>query len=191
MTELKQLRDFAEEVNGVRPTERSLKGVVNNLINNYKGGSGGTGTGYGSDYCIFNMDFYDLVNGKHLDVNNLISLFDKYEMPLDTPISTNIDIDILPSPVIPGDNSDYFIRVGYNDCSGGFHIYIGYNEITLTESAETFRELLLANKTVIEESIIDYSFASGNSNFYEFLIDYGAGSSPQIKFSELMQCIKQ
>lgn len=38
MTELKQLRDFAEEVNGVRPTERSIKGVVNNLINNYKGG---------------------------------------------------------------------------------------------------------------------------------------------------------
>lgn len=38
MTELKQLRDFAEEVNGVRPPERSLKGVVNNLIGNYSGG---------------------------------------------------------------------------------------------------------------------------------------------------------
>lgn len=38
MTELKQLRDFAEQVNGVRPTERSLKGVVNNLIKNYQGG---------------------------------------------------------------------------------------------------------------------------------------------------------
>lgn len=35
-----KLRDFAEQVNGIRPTERSLKGVVDNLINNYKGGSG-------------------------------------------------------------------------------------------------------------------------------------------------------
>ena len=35
MTELKQLRDFAEQINGIRPTERSLKGVVNNLIGNY------------------------------------------------------------------------------------------------------------------------------------------------------------
>lgn len=36
MTELKQLRDFAEQVNGIRPQERSLKGVVNNLIQNYQ-----------------------------------------------------------------------------------------------------------------------------------------------------------
>lgn len=35
-----KLRDFAEQVNGIRPTERSLRGVVDNLINNYKGGSG-------------------------------------------------------------------------------------------------------------------------------------------------------
>ena len=35
-----KLRDFAEQVNGIRPTERSLRGVVDNLINNYKGGGG-------------------------------------------------------------------------------------------------------------------------------------------------------
>ena len=34
-----KLRDFAEEINGVRPSERSLNGVVDNLIKNYKGGN--------------------------------------------------------------------------------------------------------------------------------------------------------
>ena len=35
MTELKQLRDFAEKITGKRPTQRSLKGIINEMISNY------------------------------------------------------------------------------------------------------------------------------------------------------------
>lgn len=39
LTSKGKLRDFAEEINGVRPSERSIQGITNNLINNYKGGT--------------------------------------------------------------------------------------------------------------------------------------------------------
>lgn len=61
----KKLRDFAEEVNGTRPTERSINGIANNLIENYHGGTGGTSN------VFTNTDFYSLV-GKHLSVDKLI-----------------------------------------------------------------------------------------------------------------------
>lgn len=88
MTELKQLRDFAEEVNGVRPTERSLKGVVNNLINNYKGGSGG------NDSFFSLAEFANYVRGKVLDVDKTVELFDEVMEEVGYPNYTEISIKL-------------------------------------------------------------------------------------------------
>lgn len=76
MTELKQLRDFAEQVNGVRPTERSLKGVVNNLIKNYQGG--------GSEQHLYQYDIEFIITHLAFDANEnvIIRLFSNEQLTL-------------------------------------------------------------------------------------------------------------
>lgn len=165
MTELKQLRDFAEEVNGIRPRERSLKGVVNNLISNYKGGGGGTDS---SLYTIF--DVLDILDGKKLNTTKFKAFL------------TNLGVDLTTST----DDNMFAIRVSsiydlYGTYIGIFGIslnefsgsdvsykYTFGNSIAITEhgTVKTLEELINTVDTD-EECVEDNNYSSIRNEFYE------------------------
>ncbi len=169
--------------------EENLTGLEVNGTK-YKVPQGGSsGVGYGSDYYIFCMDFYDLVENKSLDVDKLIALCDKYELGLDSnPTNKTISLEAIHM----NNSSNYadIFKVGYDSCKGGIYISLGYNDVQLIESSETLtiRELLIANKTAIEETTIRF-IAYSTNEFYRLRLSNGSIYS--IKLSEFMECIKE
>lgn len=112
--------------------------------NAYEGGGQGGGTG--SNYLMTTMDYFQVV-GKHIDVDALISLFEKHNVDMDTEIDPQ-DQDMI------GIILDYQIHssifFGYNVCRGGVEINIFNTPLENLEVAYTYRTILTANKEKIE-----------------------------------------
>lgn len=108
------------------------------------GGQGGSG----SNYLMTTMDYLQVV-GKHIDVDSLISLLEKYNTDLDTKLDPQGQTFIRIS-LSDDSNSKTSIDFGYNVCTGGPDISIFNIPLENLEVATTFRTILTANKEKIE-----------------------------------------
>ena len=134
----KEFKDWVDEFveNGANPKD------VTNWPENAGGGQGGTG----SNYLMTIMDYYQVI-GKHVDVDSLIALLEKYQVDLDA----ELDPEGQPSIRITlNDDYNRSIDFGYNVCRGGADIRIFNVELEDLETATTFRTILTANKEKIE-----------------------------------------
>lgn len=146
------MKEFIDSVKalGEKMTGKEIEGaelvdVVDDIAEKYEGGGQG---GSGSNYLMFMMDYYQVV-GKHIDVDSLISLLEKYQINLDTELNPQGQTFIR---IRLNDNSNYksSIDFGYNVCSGGPDISIFNISLENLEVATTFRTILTANKEKIE-----------------------------------------
>lgn len=106
----------------------------------------GNGGGVGSNYLMTIMDYYQ-VAGKHIDVDSLIALLEKYQVNLDAELDAEGQSSIRITL-----NNDYnrSIDFGYDVCSGGADIRIFNVALEDLETAATFRTILTTNKEKIE-----------------------------------------
>ena len=136
----KEFKDWINEFveNGANPKN------VPDWPENAGGGQGGTG----SNYLMTIMDYYQVV-GKHVDVDSLIALLEKYQVDLDAELNPQGQSFIR---IRLNEDSNYksSIAFGYNVCSGGPDIVIFNTALEDLEVAYTFRTILTANKEKIE-----------------------------------------
>lgn len=110
--------------------------------------SGGKGpeSGSGSNYLMTTLDYLQVV-GKHVDVNAVITLFEKHNVNMDEELNpravsfVRININNL------GHESICF---GYDTCRGGAAISIFNRYLENVTEAFTYRNILMANKEKIE-----------------------------------------
>lgn len=138
------VKALGEKMTGKKVEGTELVGVVDDIAKKYEGG--GTG-GSGSNYLMTTMDYFQVV-GKHISVDALIALLEKYQVNLDAELdpqrATSVEIDL-------NEDTDYkSIRFGYNVCAGGPEIYIFDIQLEDLETATTFRTILTTNKEKIE-----------------------------------------
>ena len=134
----KEFKDWINEFveNGANPKN------VPDWPENAGGGQGGTG----SNYLMTIMDYYQVV-GKHVDVDSLIALLEKYQVDLDAELDPEGQSSIR---ILLNDDYNRSIHFGYDVCRGGADIRIFNVALENLETATTFRTILTANKEKIE-----------------------------------------